>query len=99
MTKARFFLGIMLLCFGSYSKGKEAEKSFGETTTCRCLINVEESKKACHLQALKEYERAFELSFDEQWLEASEAADAAGLLDHNNTRWNIDAKSFLEGTH
>lgn len=99
MIKARLFLGIMLLCIGSYSKGKPAENSFGETTPCRCLIHIEESKGACHLQALKDYEKAFELSFDEQWLEASEAAGAAALLDHNNTRWNIDAKSFLHHVH
>lgn len=95
MTKAKPFFGILLFCLGGYLLATPPTNSITESKTCRCLIHTWESKEA-HLQALRDYEKAFELSFDANWPEASEASSSAAVLDHSNTHWNIDAESFYK---
>ena len=94
MSRIKLFFGITLLCYCGHLGANPSSDIIKEESQCRCLLDGNE--KETHERARKEYAKAVECSFHEQWIEAVEASGCAGLLDHGSTDWAFDAKNFSE---
>lgn len=90
MSTTRTFVGIALFCLSAHLKASEAFEPIKEEPQCSCFMNGSD-QKAGHKTAREIYEEAWRRNFDERWVEAAEASECAGLLDHGSTHWNFES--------